>query len=74
MMKNEQMRKKGESHIELAGKTWVPLDENNDFTIWCRKSNVSAIATPSALTFPSDGAPARYVLVYDGPSGVGVDC
>jgi hypothetical protein len=47
------MRKKGENHIELAGKIWVPLDENNDFTIWCRKSNVSAIAIPDALAIPA---------------------
>ena len=46
------VRNKGENHIELAGKRWVPLDENNDFTIWRRKSNVSAITIPDVLAMP----------------------
>jgi hypothetical protein len=33
------MRKKGENSVKFVGKSWDSTRRNDDFTLWCRKSN-----------------------------------
>jgi hypothetical protein len=45
------MRKKGENSVKLRAKAGIPPDRNDDFTLWCRKSNCP-IHRPCGQDFP----------------------